>query len=55
MNLFPEHLNDPQKTLRLGGVWVAGILAGLLARVSFADLFACSAHVGWLSTGPRTE
>ena len=28
-NLFPEHLNDPQKTLSLGGVMVAGISVGL--------------------------
>ena len=28
-NLFPEHLDDPQKTLSLDGVWVAEILMGL--------------------------
>ena len=27
-NLFPEHLDDPQKTLSLGGIRVAGILIG---------------------------
>ena len=28
-NLFPEHLDDPQKTLSLRRVRVAGILIGL--------------------------
>ena len=28
-NLFPEHLDDPQKTLSPGGVRVAEILMGL--------------------------
>ena len=27
-NLFPEHLDDPQKTLSLGGLRVAEILIG---------------------------
>ena len=27
-NLFPEHLDDVQKTLSLGGVRVAGVLPG---------------------------
>ena len=31
-NLFPEHLDDPQKTFSLGGVRVAGISIGLQAR-----------------------
>ena len=28
-NLFPKHLDDPQKTLPLGGVRMAGILIEL--------------------------
>ena len=28
-DLFPEHLEDPQKTLSLGGAMMGGILIGL--------------------------
>lgn len=39
-HLFPEHLDDPQKTLSLQGVKVAEMSAGLQARVSLVDPLA---------------